>query len=678
GWVLAEWTGRDRVLIALEGHGREEILPGVELSRTVGWFTSLFPVVLGVGFDAGWGGLLKSVKEQLRAIPQRGLSYGVLRYLTPDSGLGADLSPQISMNYLGQWGAAGQSRTTQPDGLYRGWVDALAPDHAPDSVRPHLLDVIGLVTDGQLQLNWTYSENVHDVATIEWLAGQMCVALRQIVVHCADPEAGGCTPADFPLARVSQTQLDGLVGAGRDVEDVYRLTPLQAGMVFHSLLDPGSAAYVDQTQLRLSGVSDPGALGTAWQRVLERNPTLRSAIAWEGVDEPVQIVHRQLTLPITYHDWRELPEAHQHQELARISVAERAEIDLGAPPLLRLVIARLGGDEVVLVWTHHHVILDGWSMGAVFGEVCEQYAAITQGRAPELVARRPFRDYLHWLDGQDPDQAQAHWRAVLAGFGSRTRLPYDRPPRQAHHSQSSESLDLQLGTQDTARLQQMAKRRGLTVNTVVQGAWALLLSRYSGQRDVVFGTTVSGRPAELAGVESMVGMFINTVPTRAQIEDAQQLVPWLWELQAGQIESRRFDFLSLAQIQTHSELPAGSALFDSMVVFENYPFESATVTDAGLRVHEAHVQETTNFPLTLLAFLGEHLGLRLAYDPHLFDVTTVERMTGHFLVLLGGIADDPDRPVGEVPLLTAVERDQLLVGWNETHAEVPAATLPEL
>ncbi|MGH7750573.1 MAG: condensation domain-containing protein, partial [Candidatus Dormibacteria bacterium] len=346
GWVLAEWTGRDRVLIALEGHGREEILPGVELSRTVGWFTSLFPVVLGVGFDAGWGGLLKSVKEQVRAIPHRGLGYGALRYLTPDTGMGGELSPQISLNYHGQWAGAG-------DGLYRDGLSALAPDHDPDSVRPYLLDVTGVVADGQLQLSWTYSENVHDVATIEWLAGQMCVALRQIVVHCADPEAGGCTPADFPLARVSQTQLDGLVGAGRDVEDVYRLTPLQAGMVFHSLLDPGSAAYVDQVRLHLGGITDAGALGTAWQRVLERNPTLRSCVAWAGVDEPVQILFRRLTLPITYHDWRELPEGQREPELARIATAERAEITLDVPPLLRLVIARLGGDEVVLVWTQH-------------------------------------------------------------------------------------------------------------------------------------------------------------------------------------------------------------------------------------------------------------------------------------------------------------------------------------
>ncbi|MDT7655186.1 MAG: hypothetical protein QOI36_6597, partial [Pseudonocardiales bacterium] len=646
--VLASWTGQDRVLIALEGHGREDILPGAELSRTVGWFTSLFPVALTIE-PTGWGEVLKSVKEQLRAIPHRGLSYGALRYLTSDSGLEEHFSPQISVNYLGQWDAAGDS-----GGLYRDWVGALAPDVAPDSVRPHLLDVIGYVSDGQLQLSWTYSENVHDEATIEWLASETFAALRQIVAHCADPEAGGRTPSDFPLARVSQSQLDALVGTGREVEDLYRLTPLQTGLVFHSLLDPG--AYVDQTQLRVSGITDPRAWGEAWQRVVDRTPLLRAAIAWEGIDEPVQITHRRAVLPITYHDWRELPQRDQQQELARISATERAEIDLRTPPLLRVVIARVSGDELVLVWTRHHVILDGWSTGAVFAEVCEQYAAITQDRAPELTARRPFRDYLHWLSEQDQAQAEAHWRTVLAGFDSRTPLPYDRPPHQAHHAESTESIGLQLGERDTARLQRVAKRHGLTVNTIVQGAWGVLLSRYSGQPDVVFGSTASGRPAELAGVESMVGMFINTVPTRTRIDETQDVLSWLRELQDAQIESRRFDYLSLAQIQAYSDLPPGSALFDTMMVFENYPFNSGAVTGAGLRLSHAQIRETTNYPLTLQAFLGEHLGLRLAYDPRLFDSATIERMAEHLLVLLGGIAVDPDQPVGRLSVLSAAER----------------------
>ncbi|MGH3755824.1 MAG: amino acid adenylation domain-containing protein, partial [Pseudonocardiaceae bacterium] len=377
-------------------------------------------------------------------------------------------------------------------------------------------------------------------------------------------QAGGCTPSDFPLARLSQQQIDRVAGDGRTVEDVYPLTPLQAGMVFHSLVDTDSAAYVDQVRLRLSGVSDPQALGAAWQRVADRTPALRSAVVWDGVEEPLQVVHRRVAVPITYHDWRGLPEVARDRELAWVAAHERAAgVDLTAPPLLRLAIATLTDDEVLLVWTFHHVVLDGWSLAAVFTEVCEQYAAIVAGRPPALVARRPFRDYLQWLGEQDQQQAEQHWRAALSGFESSTPLPYDRPPLEAHRTESAETVRVELSAEESQRLQSVARRNGLTLNTVVQGAWAVLLSRYSGQRDVVFGTTVSGRPAELAGVESMVGMFINTVPTRVRLDGGREVVSWLRELQAAEVESRRFDFVSLAQVQAWSELPAGASLFDS-------------------------------------------------------------------------------------------------------------------
>src|SRR5581483_5660207 len=349
------------------------------------------------------------------------------------------------------------------------------------------------------------------------LAEEMLQALRQIIDHCADPLAGGCTPSDFPLAQLHQADVDRLAGDGRTVEDIYPLTSLQAGMVFHSLVDSDSAPYVDQFRLWLSGVTDPRALGAAFQRAADRTPVLRSAVVWDGVAEPVQVVHRQLQLPIAYHDWRALPEPQRDEELDRISATELAEFTLGAVPLLRLVIASLPGDEVVLVWTSHHVVLDGCSLGQVFAEVVEQYAAITQGRAPELVARRPFRDYLQWLAEQDQQQALDHWRSVLSGLTAPTALPYDRQPLEAHGTESTESARIELPTEQSQWLQSAARQAGLTLNTLVQGAWAIVLSRYSGASDVVFGSTVSGRPAELAGVESMVGMFINTVPTRIHV-----------------------------------------------------------------------------------------------------------------------------------------------------------------
>ncbi|HVQ92284.1 MAG TPA: amino acid adenylation domain-containing protein [Mycobacteriales bacterium] len=685
GAAVATWTGRDRVLVALEGHGREEILAGVDLSRTVGWFTAEFPVALTMPAGAvptgavpagDWGAVLKSVKEQLRAVPHRGLSYGALRYLSgpdsPASVLRADPMPQISLNYHGQWGVGGTET-----GLFQGGGAGVGQDAAPGSPRSYLLEITGAVENGELELGWTYSTAVHDEATVRRLAQSVLVALREIVAYCARPEAGGRTPSDFPLAGLTQSQVDTVVGDGRSVEDVYPLTALQAGMLFHSLVD-GRSAYFDQLRIRLGGITDPRALGEAWQRVVDRTPVLRSSVCWDGVPEPLQVVHRRVGLPVEHHDWRALSDQDAERAIERALAADHAAgVDLTAAPLLRVMIGRLSDDEVLLVWTAHHILLDGWSLGQVFAEVCEQYSAIVAGRRPELPPRRPFRDYLQWLRDQDPAGAETHWRAVLSGVDAATPLPYDRPPVEAHDAVSSASVRVELPPAESSLLRETAKRARLTLNTVVQGAWAVLLAGYGGVGEVVFGSTVSGRPAELAGVESMVGMFINTIPTRVRVDGCGGLVPWLRELQAAQTEARRFDFVSLPQLQSWADLPAGASLFDSMIVFENYPID--TDTTAGLpQVREVDGIDTTNFPLSLSAYLDDRLCFELDYDPRLFDAATIERLTGHLVALLAGIAGNPDRRLADLQLLSAAERERLLVGWNQTALPVPPASYPEI
>jgi amino acid adenylation domain-containing protein/non-ribosomal peptide synthase protein (TIGR01720 family) len=673
GRVLGRWTGRDRVLVDLEGHGREELGDGIDLSRTVGWFTTMFPLALGVPAD-DWGTVLKSVKEQLRGVPRRGLGYGALRYLTHSPSLAGHAAPQISFNYLGKftWTALG-------DGLFHRVDGGLDGDASAETPRAHLLDVVGKVEHRCLEFTWFYSKNVHHDATVRRLAEDMLEALQEIIKHCTQPEAGGRTPSDFPLARLDQATVDNLVGNGRQVYDVYPLTPMQAGMVFHNLVDTTSGAYFNQVQLRLTGVSQPQAMGQAWQRVMDRTPALRSNVTWENVAEPLQVVQREVTVPVSYHDWAGWSDGQRHDMLRRLLARDRAEgLDLATAPLMRLAIVRLADDAVLLVWTFHHVLLDGWSAAQVFGEVCEQYAAIVQDRQPTLVARRPFRDYLRWLGERDEREAQQYWQEVLSGFDSPTALPFDRQPLQAHRAESSDTVRVALSAEQSSRLSETAQRNGLTMNTVIQGAWGLLLSHYSAERDVVFGTTVSGRPADLAGVESMVGMFINTVPARIDVDRSRDLLPWLRELQLEQSESRRFDFVSLAQLSSASELAGGVTLFDSIVVFENYPFDDEAIAAHGIGVCHVRDFQPTNYPLTVVVSPGERLSITIDYDPALFDRTTVERMGGHLTLLLDGMATDPDRPLGDLPLLSTSERHTVLVEWNATDHEVPVDTLPSL
>ncbi|MFJ8185674.1 non-ribosomal peptide synthase/polyketide synthase [Streptomyces sp. NPDC096105] len=661
GRTLARWCGRDSVLVGVEGHGREDLFDDLDLSRTVGWFTAEFPLALTVAPDAGWHDTLRSVKEQLRAVPLHGLSHGALRHLLPDSPLAGAPAPRVGFNYHGQWDAdAGGS------GLYGAALPPAGSDTDPDAPRPYLLDITGVVQDGRLELGWTYPPAVYDGSTVRALAEEMCAALREIAAHCASPDAGGRTPSDFPLAGLGQRELDRLVGDGRHVADVLPLTPLQAGMLFHGLVDT-SGAYSDRVAVRLAGVSDARRFAAAWQQVADRTEALRTSVHWQGLPHPVQVVHRRVELPVTHLDWRHLTPEERAAATGDLLAADRAAgMDLTTAPLTRITLAALPGDEVLLLWSSHHLILDGWSTGQLLTEVCERYAALTGGRSAPAPVRRPFADFLRWLHDQDEAAAEAHWAETLAGFPVRTPLPYDRTPTEEHRARAAALTSRRLDEHLSARLRQGAARAGLTVNTVIEGAWALLLARHSGRDDVVFGTTVSGRPAELPGVESMIGMFINTVPTRVRVEGGGA-ASWLRAVQEHQSDTRRFDFLALPRIQALSEVPAGEALFDSMVVFENYPVDESATARTGVQVEEVRAEDAPTFPLCLRAHLGDRLGLDLAYDDGLFDTDTAERLADRLTAVLRALADALETDADVTGLDALTEDDRALLGrWNTT------------
>ncbi|MFJ3335011.1 non-ribosomal peptide synthase/polyketide synthase [Streptomyces sp. NPDC086766] len=670
GHTLARWCGRDTVLVGVEGHGREDLFDDIDLSRTVGWFTAEYPLALTVAPDAGWHDTLRSVKEQLRAVPLHGLSHGALRHLLPDGPLTGAPAPQVGFNYHGQWDTGGDG-----SGLYRAALPPAGSDTDPDAPRPYLLDLTGVVQDGRLELGWTYPPAVYDESTVRALADGMCAALRDIADHCARPDAGGRTPSDYPLAGLGQRELDRLVGDGRHVADVLPLTPLQAGMLFHGLVDT-AGAYFDRTAVRLSGVSDPRAFAAAWQQVADRTEALRTSVHWQGLPHPVQVVHHRVELPVTHLDWRHLTPGQRETETEELLAADRtAGMDLTTAPLTRVTLAALPGDEILLLWSSHHLILDGWSTGQLLTEVCERYAALTGGREAPVPVRRPFSDFVHWLHDQDEQAAEAHWAGALAGFPARTPLPYDRTPAEAHRARAAATVHRYLDERVSARLRQAAARAGLTVNTVVEGAWALLLARHSGRDDVVFGTTVSGRPAELPGVEAMIGMFINTVPTRIRVSGGG-VASWLRDVQERQSDARRFDFLALPRIQALSEVPAGEALFDSMVVFENYPVDESATARTGVRVEEVRADDAPTFPLCLRAHLGDRLGIDLAYDAGLFDTDTAERLAARLAAVLTALADgiESDARVTGLALLTGEDR-ALLQRWNAP-ARQPAPRSP--
>ncbi|WP_326613088.1 non-ribosomal peptide synthase/polyketide synthase [Streptomyces scopuliridis] len=673
--TLRTWTGRERTAVAVEGHGREELFGDLDLTRTVGWFTSIHPVALALPDSDDQASALMSVKEQLRAVPDRGLGYGALRHLAADSASGRALAdaaePRISFNYHGRF--EGSADTTGP---LRATLPAFGQDHHPAEERAHLIDVIGVVAGGRLTFTWTYSTELHHPATIERLAKDFASEISGFVRHCAQPDAGGRTPSDFPLARLDQGTVDALVGVGQAVresavEDIYPLTPMQSGMLLHTLTEPG--VYLDQVSFLLEGAGDPGLLATAWQRLVDATPALRTQVVWDGVPEPLQVVRRHAAVDIRQLDWTDANPDEQAVLLRELMDEEHAAgIDLTVAPLMRLVLIRAREGAVRVVWTFHHVVLDGWSTTQIFEDVFAQYRAVASGAggAAPLATRPPFRDYVEWLGRQDTAAAREYWRGALAGFRSPTPLPVDRRPAPGHRSHAAERVRIELSTEDAGALTEMAGRHRLTLNSVVQGAWALLLSRYSGESDVCFGATVSGRPADLPGMESTVGNFLNTLPVRTRIPETESLLDWLGRLQTEQAEARSFEHLALREVRDCAELPRGTELFESIVVFENYPGNEEAAAAHGLRVTDVHAVDTAGYPLDLTAYADrDKLALVLAYDPALFHHDRVAHMAEHLAVLLRGMPGGAHRPPADLPLLSDRGRDRLLGGQGDGDGE---------
>jgi amino acid adenylation domain-containing protein len=348
--------------------------------------------------------------------------------------------------------------------------------------------------------------------------------------------------------------------------------------------------------------------------------------------------------------------------------------DLLEAPLMRVALLKTADDAWRCVWTHHHLVLDGWSVGLVLRDLLGAYPALLAGRQPSFQACPPYRDYIAWLQRQDLAGADAFWRQTLGGLSAPTPLGLAQtgvPPSVVEHSHGERLLRLEESL--TTRLQTFARQHQLTLSTLVAGAWALCLARYSDQQEVVFGLTVSGRPADLAGVGDMVGMFINTLPLRVAVPDDQPVVDWLRELQARQAEVTPYAFTPLVRIQQQSAVPAGQPLFESILVFENYPVdESLAQAPAGLRVENLRGMEQTNYPLSLYAMPGRQLTLRMGYDRRRIDPAVAEETMDHLHTALTGMIASPRARLADVPILSAAQRQRILQTFNDTAVDVPA------
>ena len=663
GLAVAEFLGNGSAPIGIdvEGHGRhEELAPDIDLSRTVGWFTTKYPVSLAVGGlfwaqvlagEAALGALIKDAKEQLRALPDD-FTYGALRYLNTDVDL-AGSDPPIGFNYLGRLGAPGAYASGD---VWRFSQEGLSLTGAAAAVSMPLAHTVALNvgtvdTDAgpHLNANWMWAPSALDRAQVSRLSRLWFEALAGICAHvrCG---GGGLTPSDIAPARLSQQQIDELHQQYR-IADVLPLTPLQQGLLFHASTAQGSDddLYTVQLDITLSGRLDQHRLRDAVHAVVSRHPNLAARFC-EQFDEPVQIIPADPVAPWRYVELG-ADGVDVDEQVQRVCAAERAAVgDLADWPAFRAALIRTADDRHRFVLTNHHIVLDGWSLPILLQEIFAGY------HGQRLPAAAPYRSFIAWLADRDLGAAHAAWREVLAGFDTPTLVG---PPQKLGLGRRGVTSYL-VPEETTRALGELARSHHTTVSTVLQGAFAQLLMWLTGHQDVAFGVAVSGRPAEVAGAESMVGLLINTVPVRADITAATTTTDLLDQLRRAHTKTLEHQHLALSEIHG---ITGHDQLFDTLFVFENYPVDTAAPlgpsSQDGLAITEFTSRESTDYPLTMQAVPGDELSLRVEFDSDVFDPASVEKLIQRFKRVLEAMTADPARRLLSVELLDTGEHARL-------------------
>ncbi|MBU3063615.1 amino acid adenylation domain-containing protein [Nocardia sp. NEAU-G5] len=684
--ALGQWRRRRGMaataeLISLEGHGREEqAVPGADLGATVGWFTTRFPVRIDAtnvdAADALAGGVsaglaIMQVKEQLRAVPDNGIGYDMLRRLDP--GGSAELAhlpePQISFNYLGRVGAGELSGPWTPTTEFT----ALTATSDPAMALPAVLDINAIAEEGrdglELNVTWEFAAQVLSGEEVGELAELLQKALEALAAHARSDTAEVFTPSDFPLVATSQDEVDRWVRDYPSMTDVWPLTALQSGLLFHTNYDnAGDDGYIVQAALTFAGQVDAERMRRAAQLLIDRHDSLRTAFV-ESADGPRQIVLRDAEV-----DWRqssitEISEVGQRTDaLARLAASAAAPFDPAHPPLVRFHLVRTGMDMFRLLVTNHHLVLDGWSMPVLIHELLSLYASDCD--TAELASPRSYREYLQWLHAQDRDAATAAWREMLAGIDSPTRVTTG--PDQALTAHAGE-VELNLDAATTAAILDLGRSHEVTANTTLQVAWALLVAVLTGRSDVVFGNTVSHRPPELPDIERMVGLLVNTLPVRVRLQPDETVADLLARVQSEQAAMTRHQHVGLAELQRASGI---SGMFDTATVLESYPLDqdllARSLHDAGLRLVDIDAHDATPYPLSLQVTPPSSRSGRpddggpgtftvtLKYATDRFDSDDARTLLERFALLVTQIVADPARKVSTISSCRESERTELL------------------
>lgn len=634
--VVMEWTGTEEMLIALETHGREIV--ELDILQTVGWFGSLFPLKLERKGDNMLENLA-AVKQKLQTVPHNGFSYGVLSQ-KPEVTV-PKIPQEILFNYLGK------TSLGVTDAPFTPAAEEVGESRFPENKRPFQLEVNCLVAEGDLQVRFIFSKALHREETIARLSDRFRVKILELLAASTQGQKPRLT--DFPLAALNDDlQLSEVLGDRTDIEDIYPLSPVQEGLIFHAQYETAdSGVYVQQVMGDLSGPVDETVFQQAWQFACDRHSSLRASFVRLDIPRELQRIHFQVTIPFASRDWSAWGREEITAKWQELLLEDRSQgFDLETPPLMRVTLIKLSANSWRFLWTHHHLLLDGWSLPIVFRDVIGFYEAKIAGQRIELPPAPVYRDFIAWLKNQDTSVAESFWRKELQGLSSATSLGLKLQKEGEY-----EIKETTIAPESYSQLIAVANKNQVTLNTLVQAAWSIVLSRYSGNSDIVYGVTVSGRPLELSGASEMVGLFINTLPFRVQLTPGTRLKEWLQEIRDRQSALNQYSFSRLVDIHGWSNIPRGQQLFESIVVYENYPVDEESPSQRELTIGSVQSKERSHYPVTVYALPGRELKLSIGFGELIGDRQARENLLAQMVNVLDAISREEAEFIGDIGLL---------------------------
>ena len=669
--TVQNYTGNNTFTIGLEGHGRQHIAPTIDTSRTIGWFTTHYPLLLET-FNGGSAleDVIKSVKEQLRQVPDKGLGYGVSRYINGIQSLQTGEPWDIVFNYLGQL----DNILTQGNYL-KAATESAGAAFDEGYVFSEKIAVTGLVQNGALLMSWNFSKKHYNEETISHLAAAYIINLEKIIAHCTGTKNAGTryTPSDFGLESViTYPEFDRFLDepvkdkARREtIESLYPLSGLQQGLLFHALYETGFGTYVHQFGCDLIGI-DVNIFIKSWNQVLNNHSILRSSFHHDVFSIPVQTVNAKIDLPIKQLDFCQLAANEQADALAEYKSKDRVKsFDYKTPPLMRLALIRVSEERFKMIWTWHHLLFDGWSLPILMEEFLTTYDALVTGNVAAAVEMDRYEDYIRYIERGNKEEEEEYWRNYLKNVTGNTLLPFINSGNERTKGAGEyKTLSVVMDGADARLVQNFAQQNRITLNTLMQGVWAYLLHQYSGSENVVYGVIVSGRPEDLPLVEKRVGLYINAIPLFTHINANNNIVEWLQGLQHEQVASRKYQYTPLSDIQRWTGIQGD--LFDNLLVFDNYPV-SKIVADRkwSLQVEHTELHEQNNYPLSIVIINNpDQVVIQFLYNATLINEAYAAAMGRHFQHVLIQVVSKAAINMGDLSILTSYEEEQLLTQFS--------------